>query len=73
MLTALGPFLLAGEVWLIAGRRRAAGRLPALERDLWFVAYPLVVALLVSWVLRDAGVWLRSRRPGAGGGRAGSA
>ena len=35
-----------------------------LERDLWFVAYPLVIALLVTWVLRDAGVWLRSRRPG---------
>lgn len=64
VLTALGPFLLAGEVWLIA----AAGVLLAgfhdLERDLLFVAYPLVVALLVTWVLRDAGVWLRSRRPG---------
>ena len=64
VLTALGPFLLAGEVWLIA----AAGVLLAgfhdLERDLLFVAYPLVIALLVTWVLRDAGVWLRSRRPG---------
>lgn len=64
VLTALGPFLLAGEVWLVA----AAGVLLAgfhdLERDLLGVAYPLVVALLVTWVLRDAGVWLRSRRPG---------
>jgi len=65
VLTALGPFLLAGEVWLIAAAGVLVAGFPALERDLWFVAYPLVVALLASWVLRDAGVWLRSRRPGA--------
>ena len=65
VLTALGPFLLAGEVWLVAAAGLLLAGFPALERDLWFVAYPLVIALLVTWVLRDAGVWLRSRRPGA--------
>ncbi|MBO3100573.1 cytochrome d ubiquinol oxidase subunit II [Cellulomonas fengjieae] len=64
VLTALGPFLLAGEVWLIAGAGILLAGFPELEKDLWFVAYPLVVALLVTWVLRDAGVWLRSRQPG---------
>ena len=64
VLTALGPFLLAGEVWLIAAAGVLLAGFPDLERDLWFVAYPLVIALLVTWVLRDAGVWLRSRRPG---------
>ena len=64
VLTALGPFLLAGEVWLVAAAGVLLAGFPDLERDLWFVAYPLVIALLVAWVLRDAGVWLRSRRPG---------
>lgn len=65
VLTALGPFLLSGEVWLIAGVGILLAGFAQLEADLWFVAYPLVIALLVSWVLRDAGVWLRSRRPSA--------
>ena len=64
VLTALGPFLLAGEVWLVAGAGVLLAGFPELEKDLWYVAYPLVITLLVTWVLRDAGVWLRSRRPG---------
>lgn len=64
LLTALGPFLLAGEVWLVAGAGLLIGVFPAFEKDLLAACYPIVVALVVSWVLRDAGVWLRSRRPG---------
>lgn len=64
MLTALGPFLLAGEVWLVGAAGVLLAGYPRVEKDLWAAAYPLVVALLVAWVLRDAGVWLRSRRPG---------
>ena len=64
VLTALGPFLLSGEVWLVAGGGVLLAGFHDFERELWFVAYPLVIALLVAWVLRDAGVWLRSRRPG---------
>lgn len=66
VLTALGPFLLSGEVWLIAGVGVLLAGFATFEAELWFVAYPLVIALLVAWVLRDAGVWLRSRRPAPG-------
>ena len=66
VLTALGPFLLSGEVWLIAGVGVLLAGFATFEAELWFVAYPLVIALLVAWVLRDAGVWLRSRSPSSG-------
>ena len=66
VLTALGPFLLSGEVWLIAGVGVLLAGFATFEAELWFVAYPLVIALLVAWVLRDAGVWLRSRSPSVG-------
>lgn len=65
LLTALGPFLLSGEVWLIAGAGLLIGAFPAVEKDVLHAAYPVVVALLVGWVLRDIGVWFRSRRPSA--------
>ncbi|PSL06676.1 cytochrome d ubiquinol oxidase subunit II [Haloactinopolyspora alba] len=64
VLTALGPFLLAGEVWLVAAAGVLIGAFPGLEKDLLGAFYPLVVALVVTWILRDAGVWFRSRLPG---------
>lgn len=63
LLTALGPFLLAGEVWLIAAAGLLIGAFPGLEHDLVGAFYPLFAVVLVGWVLRDAGVWFRSRRP----------
>lgn len=62
LLTAIGPFLLGGEVWLVAGAGLLIGAFPALEKDLLFAYYPLVVVLVLAWVLRDMGVWFRSRR-----------
>lgn len=63
LLTALGPFLLGGEVWLVAAAGLLLGAFPALEKDLLGAYYPLIVGLVVAWVLRDIGVWFRSRRP----------
>ncbi|WP_026875167.1 cytochrome d ubiquinol oxidase subunit II [Jiangella gansuensis] len=65
LLTAIGPFLLGGEVWLVAAAGLLIGAFPALEKDLLYAYYPLVVTLVVAWVLRDIGVWFRSRRPSA--------
>lgn len=65
LLTAIGPFLLGGEVWLVASAGLLLGAFPALEKDLLGAYYPLVVGLVVAWVLRDTGVWFRSRRPSA--------
>ncbi|MBB5785749.1 cytochrome d ubiquinol oxidase subunit II [Jiangella mangrovi] len=63
LLTALGPFLLGGEVWLVASAGLLIGAFPALEKDLLTAYYPLIVGLVIAWVLRDIGVWFRSRRP----------
>lgn len=63
LLTAAGPFLLGGEVWLVAAAGILIGAFPGLEKDLLYACYPLVVGLVVAWVLRDIGVWFRSRRP----------
>ncbi|PZF79434.1 cytochrome d ubiquinol oxidase subunit II [Jiangella anatolica] len=63
LLTALGPFLLGGEVWLVAAAGILLGAFPGLEKDLLTAAYPVVVGLVVAWILRDIGIWFRSRRP----------
>jgi cytochrome d ubiquinol oxidase subunit II len=61
VLGGVGPLLLLGEVWLVAGAGVLVGAFWEVESELWARAYPLVVALLVAWVVRDAAVWLRSR------------
>lgn len=63
LLTALGPFLLGGEVWLVAAFGILIGAFPGLEKDLLSAYYPVVVGLVASWILRDIGIWFRSRRP----------
>ncbi|GAB1817860.1 cytochrome d ubiquinol oxidase subunit II [Herbidospora sp. RD11066] len=57
---AIGPFVLANEVWLIAVAGVLFGAFPALEHVL-SANYAAVVLLLVSWVVRDAGLWFRRR------------
>lgn len=64
VINAMGPFLLGNEIWLIAAVGLLAGALPILEDDLLTGLYPLIVSVLVCWVVRDAGVWFRSRRDG---------
>ncbi|TKK81083.1 cytochrome d ubiquinol oxidase subunit II [Herbidospora galbida] len=57
---AIGPFVLANEVWLIAVAGVLFGAFPACEHAL-SANYTAVVLLLVSWVVRDMGLWFRRR------------
>ncbi|HEY3687469.1 MAG TPA: cytochrome d ubiquinol oxidase subunit II [Streptosporangiaceae bacterium] len=65
LLTAYGPFLLANEMWLVAAAGLLVGAFGTLEARVLSGLYAVFVPLLAAWVLRDASVWLRSRRPGA--------
>lgn len=60
-LTAVGPFLLANEVWLVATAGVLSGGFPQAEGRVLSGLYPVVTVLLVSWAIRDAGFWFRSR------------
>ncbi|WP_433336468.1 cytochrome d ubiquinol oxidase subunit II [Spirillospora sp. CA-294931] len=61
-ITAVGPFLLFNEVWLVATAGVLAGTFPLMEGELLSGLYPVLVVLLVSWAVRDAGFWFRSRQ-----------
>ncbi|MEV1244556.1 cytochrome d ubiquinol oxidase subunit II [Nonomuraea sp. NPDC050022] len=63
-IAAIAPFFLGNEVWLVATAGVLAGLFPALEGTLLSGNYSLVVALLLSWVIRDMGLWLRGRLAG---------
>jgi len=65
LLTAYGPFLLPNEMWLVALVGLLAAVNAAAEARLLSGLYAVVVPLLAAWVLRDAAIWLRGRRPGA--------
>ncbi|MEV4088381.1 cytochrome d ubiquinol oxidase subunit II [Nonomuraea fuscirosea] len=65
MVAAVAPYVLANEVWLVAVAGTLVGVYPLLEHDVLFGLYPLVVAMLLCWVLRDAGLWFRRRLDGA--------
>ncbi|GIH23770.1 hypothetical protein Aph01nite_20800 [Acrocarpospora phusangensis] len=62
---AIAPFVLANEVWLVAVVGVLFGAFPSLEGEVLSGLYPVVVGLLVSWILRDAGLWFRRRLDGA--------
>lgn len=64
IVAAMAPFVLANEVWLVAAIGVLFGAFPSLEGRVLFGLYPVVVALLVSWILRDAGLWFRRRLDG---------
>ncbi|MGW2217437.1 cytochrome d ubiquinol oxidase subunit II [Nonomuraea sp. NPDC001684] len=65
MVAAMAPFVLANEVWLVAVAGTLFGVYPRLEGEVLFGLYPLVVAMLLSWIVRDAGLWFRRRLDGA--------
>ncbi|MBY8871504.1 cytochrome d ubiquinol oxidase subunit II [Micromonospora sp. PLK6-60] len=69
-LTALGPFFLGNEVWLVAAVGILFGAFPTLEGELLSGYYPAVVGALAGVILVTAGVQLRSR-PATAGARAG--
>lgn len=61
VIAAIAPFFLGNEVWLVATGGVLAGLFPTLEGSLLSGNYAVIVALLVSWVIRDMGLWLRGR------------
>ncbi|MFC4119104.1 cytochrome d ubiquinol oxidase subunit II [Nonomuraea zeae] len=65
VIAAIAPFFLGNEVWLVATAGVLAGLFPELEGELLAGNYTLVVTLLLAWVVRDMGLWLRGRVPGA--------
>lgn len=65
IVAAMAPFVLANEVWLVAVAGVLFGVFPSLEGDVLFGLYPLVITLLVSWIVRDAGLWFRRRADGS--------
>lgn len=60
-LTALGPFFLGNEVWLVAAVGILFGAFPLLEGELLAGCYPVVAGALVGVILVTVGVQLRSR------------
>lgn len=70
VVAAIVPFFLTNEVWLLATFGVLVGMFPALEGELLSGLFPLFVAVLAGWVVRDIGVWFRGRVHGDGpGGR----
>ncbi len=65
VIAAIAPFFLGNEVWLVAAAGVLAGLFPQSEGELLHGNYTVVVTLLVAWVVRDMGLWLRGRVPGA--------
>lgn len=63
LITAIGPFFLGNEVWLVAVGGVLSGAFPLVEDRALGGLYPLVASGLLIWVLRDAAVWFRSRQP----------
>ncbi|WP_188194276.1 cytochrome d ubiquinol oxidase subunit II [Nonomuraea sp. SYSU D8015] len=66
VIAAIAPFFLGNEVWLVATGGVLVGLFPELEGELLSGNYTLVVTLLLAWVVRDMGLWLRGRLPGSG-------
>ncbi|MET9250518.1 cytochrome d ubiquinol oxidase subunit II [Nonomuraea sp. NPDC003709] len=64
VIAAIAPFFLGNEVWLVATAGVLAGLFPELEGELLSGNYTVVVTLVLSWVVRDMGLWLRGRMPG---------
>jgi cytochrome bd-type quinol oxidase subunit 2 len=64
LVAAMAPFVLANEVWLVAVAGTMFGVFPTLEGPVFGGLYPVVVLLVTSWILRDAGLWFRRRMDG---------
>ncbi|MFD8641134.1 cytochrome d ubiquinol oxidase subunit II [Streptomyces zaomyceticus] len=64
VLASFAPFFLGNEVWLVATAGVLVGCFPALEGELLSGQFPVLVALLTGWIVRDTGLWSRGRGPG---------
>ncbi|MEV4618039.1 cytochrome d ubiquinol oxidase subunit II [Asanoa sp. NPDC049573] len=69
-LTAVGPFFLGNEVWLVAALGILFGAFPRLEGEVLAGLYPAIVVALVGVVLVTVAVQLRGR-PARAAARAG--
>ncbi|MEU5882949.1 cytochrome d ubiquinol oxidase subunit II [Spirillospora sp. NPDC047279] len=61
VIAAIAPFFLGNEVWLVSAAGIVAGAFPGLEHHLLEELFPVFVVLLLGWVVRDMGLWLRGR------------
>ncbi|GLW63902.1 hypothetical protein Arub01_21460 [Actinomadura rubrobrunea] len=61
VIAAFAPFFLGNEIWLILTAGLLIGLLNGLEEALFGALYESIAVLLVGWVVRDAGLWLRGR------------
>ncbi|MFB9902580.1 cytochrome d ubiquinol oxidase subunit II [Allokutzneria oryzae] len=59
VITGIAPVFLGNEVWLVATAGVLVGAFPDLEGELLTGLFPAIVGLLLGWVVRDAGLWLR--------------
>ncbi|SHJ32814.1 Cytochrome bd-type quinol oxidase, subunit 2 [Nocardiopsis flavescens] len=65
VVAAIAPYFLATEVWLVALVGVLAGMFPSVEHHVVERLWPVLPALAAGLLVRDAGLWLRSRVPGA--------
>ncbi|WP_067472659.1 cytochrome d ubiquinol oxidase subunit II [Actinomadura hibisca] len=61
VIAGIAPFFLGNEVWLVSAVGIVAGAFPGLEHRLLEGLFPVAGALVVAWVVRDMGLWLRGR------------
>lgn len=64
VLLAVRPLRLPGEAWLVAALAVLVGVFPRAGEDLMGIGYPVAGTFLVSWLVRDLGIWLRAARDG---------
>ncbi|MGK5557988.1 cytochrome d ubiquinol oxidase subunit II, partial [Actinomadura kijaniata] len=61
VIAGIAPFFLGNEVWLVSAVGVVAGAFPGLEHRLLEGLFPVVAGLVLAWVVRDMGLWLRGR------------
>ncbi|MFC4564705.1 cytochrome d ubiquinol oxidase subunit II [Nocardiopsis mangrovi] len=59
--SAIAPYFLGSEVWLVGAVGVLAGLFPELKSEVIVQLWPVLTALLAGWLLRDAGLWFRGR------------
>jgi cytochrome d ubiquinol oxidase subunit II len=64
VIAAFAPFFLGNEIWLIVTAALLIGLFPHLEGELFGGLTLVIVLLIVGWLVRDTGLWLRGRVDG---------
>lgn len=58
---AIAPRFLGNEVWMVATIGVVDGAFPKVGEFLLGRGYPALIAILLGWLVRDAGLWFRRR------------